>query len=243
MKCLWPQPPAETDLPLGEVHLWSALLDPPEDRLRQFAAVLSTDEQHRAERFRTGTLRYHYIAGRGALRSLLGDYLGADPAAISLSYLAHGKPRLDPPWNSAGLEFNVSHSHGLAIYAFTRQTEIGVDVESIRPMPNAAALMERFFSPQEVDQWRQVPEEGQLRTFFLGWTRKEAWLKALGSGLSFPLDEFCVSLDDPARVLSIRGDTVEAARWWLASCEPCEGYVASVAMRSPAATVRTWRFL
>jgi 4'-phosphopantetheinyl transferase len=245
----WPLPPAEIDLPPGEVHLWSAPLDVPEDLLRRFAGTLSDDENRRAERFRFGVLRDHYIAGRGTLRMLLARYLQAQPAEYSLSYQAHGKPELGapcPPFrtgeSAARLEFNVSHSHGLAVYAFTLANAIGVDVESIRPMPRAAELMERFFSPQEVEQWRQMPSGGQLRTFFLGWTRKEAWLKAVGSGLSFPLNEFCVTLDDPARVLSIRGDKREAAQWRLESCEPCEGFVASVALRGEATAVRKWRF-
>ncbi|MEI8373050.1 MAG: 4'-phosphopantetheinyl transferase superfamily protein [Planctomycetota bacterium] len=242
MKYSWPVPPAEIDLPAGEVHLWSARLDPPEDLLRQYASVLSEDEHCRADRFRVGSLRSRYIAGRGMLRMLLGRYLRTAPAAFSLNYQVHGKPELGPPWDACGVEFNVSHSHDLAVYACTLGREIGVDVEWIRPMPNAAALMERFFSPEEVRQWQQVPAERQLHAFFQGWTRKEAWLKAVGSGLSFPLNQFCVTLDDPARVLSIRGDTNEAAHWWLESCEPCEGYVATVAMRGQAAVVRKWRF-
>ncbi len=242
MNFTWPLPPAEIDLPAGEVHLWAARLDPPLGRLQECERLLSEDERSRAERFRGGLLRNRYIAGRGMLRMLLGRYLRVDPASFSLSYQAHGKPELGPPWNSGSVEFNLAHSHELAVYAFTRGSPIGVDVECIRPMPNAAALMERFFSPQEVEQWRQMPAERQLSAFFQGWTRKEAWLKAVGSGLSFPLDQFCVSLDDPARVLSIRGDTGEAARWWLESCEPCEDCVAAVAMRGKAALVRRWRF-
>ena len=204
--------------------------------------MLSEDEHRRAERFRAGSLRNRYIAGRGTLRMLLAQYLRIDPASFSLNYQAHGKPKLGPPWNACGVEFNVSHSQELAVYAFTRGREIGVDVECIRPMPNAAELLERFFSPEEVQQWQQMPGERQLRTFFLGWTRKEAWLKAVGSGLSFPLNQFCVTLDDPARVLSIRGNTDEATQWWLESCEPCDGYVATVAMRGQAGAVRKWRF-
>ena len=242
MNCSWPMPPDDIDLPAGEVHLWSARLDPPEDLLRQYASVLSADERRRAERFRVGSLRNHYIASRGTLRMLLARYLGTAPPSFPLTYQARGKPELGPPWNACGVEFNVSHSHELAVYAFTRGNPIGVDVEWIRPMPNAAALLERFFSPQEVQQWRLMPAERQLRAFFQGWTRKEAWLKAVGSGLSFPLDQFCVSLDDSARVLSIRGDTEEAARWWLESCEPCDGYVAAVVMRGNAVAVRRWRF-
>ena len=204
--------------------------------------MLSEDELRRAERFRRGTLRDHYIAGRGTLRILLGRYLQTDPAAFSLSYQSRGKPQLGPPWKARGLEFNLSHSHELAVYAFTRGREIGVDVECIRPMPNAAELLQRFFSAEEVRQWRHVPAERQLRAFFQGWTRKEAWLKAVGSGLSFPLDQFCVTLDGPARVLSIRGDADEAARWWLESCEPCAGYVAAVALLGKAEVAGRWRF-
>ncbi len=242
MNLAWPVPPAEIDLPVGEVHLWAARLDPPDDWLRPCASLLSEDERGRAQRFRTGPLRNRYIAGRGMLRMLLGRYLRTDPASFSLSYQAHGKPELSSPWKSQGVEFNVSHSHELGVFAFSRGNEIGVDVECIRPMPNAAELLERFFSPEEVQQWQQMPAQQQLRAFFQGWTRKEAWLKAVGSGLSFPLNQFCVTLDGPARVLSIRGDAHEAARWWLESCEPCDGYVASVAMRAKAVALRRWRF-
>lgn len=239
---LWPEPPATIDLAIGEVHLWAARLDPPEDLLRRCENVLSADERDRAARFRAGPLRNHYIAGRGTLRMLLGRYLQADPAGFSLAYQAHGKPELGPPWNEQGLEFNVSHSAGLALFAFTRLGPIGVDVEAIHPMPNAAALMERFFSAEEIAQWRQTPAERQLAVFFQGWTRKEAWLKAVGSGLSFPLNEFCVTLDGPARVLSIHGDTAAAAAWWLESCEPCRGYVGAVALQGQVDAVRQWRF-
>lgn len=242
MKCPWPMPPVEIDLPAGELHLWSAPLDPPENVLRQCASLLSADERERAERFRFGSLRSRYVAGRGTLRTLLSRYLGSDPASLALSYQAHGKPELGLPWKAHGVEFNVSHSHELAVYAFTRGSQIGVDVECIRPMPNAAELLERFFSPEEVRQWQEMPAERQLRAFFQGWTRKEAWLKAVGSGLSFPLNQFCVTLDDTARVLSIRGDAGEAAQWWLESCEPCDGYVAAVAIRARAVVVRRWRF-
>jgi 4'-phosphopantetheinyl transferase len=242
MNIIWSPPPAEIDLPAGEVHLWAAQLDPPPDLFQQCAEVLSEDERLRAERFRTGPLRNRYVAGRGTLRILLARYLRAAPGSFTLSYQAHGKPELGPPWNGEGLEFNLSHSHELAVYAFVRGGPIGVDVEHLRPMPNAAELLQRFFSPQEVQAWRRIPAERQLRAFFQGWTRKEAWLKAVGSGLSFPLDQFCVTMDGPACVLSIRGSSDEAAQWWLESCEPCDGYVAAVAEQGEVGTVRKWRF-
>ena len=242
MQLFWPASPSEIDLPPGEVHLWSARLEQAGDFLDECQGTLSRDERQRAERFRIGSLRTCYIAGRGILRVLLGRYLHAAPAALALSYQSHGKPQLARPWKESGVQFNMSHSHGLVVYAFTRQSEIGVDVEAVRPMPNAEALLERFFSAEEVRQWREMPAERQLRAFFQGWTRKEAWLKAVGSGLSFPLDEFCVTMGDPARVLSIRGDAEEAAQWWLESSEPSDGYVAAATLRGQPAVVRRWRW-
>ena len=242
--CSWPPPPESIDLPEGHVHLWCARLDPAEELLARLRGVLSADEIHRAERFRAGTLRSRFIAGRGTLRLILAKYLRAQPAALRLNYQAHGKPELAAPWNADGLEFNVSHSHDLAVFAFARGCQIGVDVEWVRPMPNAAGLMERFFSPDEVAQWRRVPAELKQLSFFHGWTRKEAWLKAVGSGLAFPLSEFCVTLApfEPARVLSIQGDARRGAEWWLESNEPCPGYVATVAIRGQPAKVHGWRF-
>ena len=239
---LWREPPAEFAQTSGEVHLWSARLDPPKDFLRSCETLLAVDERNRAARFREGPLRNRYIAGRGTLRILLGRYFQADPAEISLVYQARGKPELGPLWNDRGVEFNLSHSGDLALIAFTNGRSIGVDVEAVRPMPNAAGIMERFFATDEIAQWRQAPPEQQERIFFQGWTRKEAWLKAVGSGLSFPLDQFCVTMDGPARVLSIRGDEREAATWWLESCEPCRGYIAAVALEGHVSAVRQWRF-
>ena len=239
---LWPGAPAEVALPPGEVHLWSARLDPPEQFLRTCETLLAADERARAARFREGPLRDRYIAGRGTLRILLGRYFRADPAEISLVYQPHGKPELGPRWNERGVEFNLSHSGEVALFAFTHARPIGVDVEAVRRMPNAAGLMERFFAADEIAQWRQALPERQDLVFFQGWTRKEAWLKAVGSGLSFPLDQFCVTMDGPASVLSIRGDESEAATWWLESCEPCSGYAAAFALQGSVRAVRQWRF-
>jgi 4'-phosphopantetheinyl transferase len=242
LELFWPAGPATPYLAAGEVHLWAAPLDPPDEFLRKCETLLSADERDRAARFRTGPLRSRYIAGRGTLRILLGRYLQADPAEVSLVYQSRGKPELGPPWNERGVEFNLSHSGELALFAVTLGRPIGVDIEVVRPMPNAAGLMERFFSKDEIAQWRQAATEQQERIFFQGWTRKEAWLKAVGSGLSFPLDQFCVTMDGPARVLSIRADESEAATWWLQSCEPCRGYVAAVALQGRVSSVREWRF-
>jgi 4'-phosphopantetheinyl transferase len=239
----WPEPPPKTDLSRGEVHLWAVALDPQDDFLQPCENLLSEGERNRAARFRAGFLRNRYVTARGALRLLLGRYLQAEPAEIAISHQPHGKPELTAPWNRHGVEFNLSHSGDLAIIAVTRGCPIGVDVEAIRQMPNAEALLQRFFSPEEVAQWRQCPEERREAVFFQGWTRKEAWLKAVGSGLSFPLDEFCVTMDGAARMLSIQGDTVEASKWQLDCFEPCLGYIGAVAVRGRIESMPQWRFV
>ena len=201
------------------------------DRFRVLRFLL--DELQRADRFRVGDLRNHYVAARGMMRDVLGRYLGTSPQSLAFTYAAHGKPSLAAPWHETGLQFNLAHSHGAAILAVARGESVGVDIEQIRPMPNAGALMERFFAKEEINEWKSLPDEQRLEAFFRGWTRKEAYLKAIGSGLSFPLDRFCISLDPsrPPQVLSIDGDPDEAARWWLASFDPAAGFVAALAMR------------
>jgi 4'-phosphopantetheinyl transferase len=116
-------------------------------------------------------------------------------------------------------------------------------VEQVRPVQDLEGLVEQFFAPEERRQWSRLPDALRPLAFFHGWTRKEAWLKATGNGLSFPLDEFCVTVDpaEPARLVSIRGDAVEAASWCLDSCQPCPDYVAAVAVRAAGVRVLRWR--
>jgi 4'-phosphopantetheinyl transferase len=239
---LWPPAPENVVLAADEIHLWSWPLDLPASRIEALRRALSEEEGRRADRFRTGQLRNRFVAGRGTLRSVLARYLGLQPRQLQLTYEPLGKPVLATAVGPGRLHFNISHSHGLALLAVADGREVGVDLEQIRPMPNAARLVERFFSPQENRQWRRLPPEAQPTAFFQAWTRKEAWLKAIGSGLSFPLSQFCVSLlpGEQARVLSIRGDTAEAAQWWLDSCEPSPGYVAAVAVQGRPAAIRRW---
>jgi 4'-phosphopantetheinyl transferase len=242
--CRWPAYCGNLAIDASEVHLWCASLDQPEDVLDRFRGTLSADEHVRAERFRLGNLRNHFVAARGMMRDVLSRYLDERPEKLAFDYAAHGKPHLAAAWRKTELEFNLAHSHGVALLAVTRGEAIGVDIEQIRPMPNAGQLMERFFATEEIAQWQGLPDNVRSKAFFQGWTRKEAWLKAVGSGLSFPLDRFCISLDPamPARVLSVDGDEEEAARWWLDSFEPQESYVAALAMRSAQRTVRCWSY-
>jgi len=194
--------------------------------------LLSADERERAERFHFANDRAHFIAARALLRTLLGRYLDLPPRHLSFSYSPYGKPALAGEGEGRALRFNVSHSHGVALYAFARGREVGVDVEYVRPDVVGESIAERCFSAQEVATLRSLPAEVQPRAFFNCWTRKEAFIKARGEGLSFPLDQFEVALDpkEPAALISIGGDRREASRWSLQALPVEEGYVAALAV-------------
>ena len=222
------------DLPLScmtlgadEVHLWHASLN---DRLSDnLESVLSADELSRADRFHFSRDRNHYIAARGILRNLLAAYVGVDAAGLQFSYAEKGKPFLD---NAAGctISFNLAHSHGRAVYAFSSAREVGIDIEFIREDLAADKIAERFFSACEVGVLRSVPMELRTQAFFNCWTRKEAYIKARGEGLSMPLDEFDVSLAPGERAVLLRNhkDEGEALRWSMQSVPVAAGYVAAL---------------
>jgi 4'-phosphopantetheinyl transferase len=221
------------DLDVGTVHVWQARLDQFAGQQGQMLDLLSADERERAERFHFAKDRRHFIAARVLLRTLLGRYLSLPPQRLSFSYSPYGKPALAGEGESRALRFNVSHSYGLALYAVAREREVGVDVEYIRHDVVSDSIAEHFFSAREVATLRSLPAELQPRAFFNCWTRKEAFIKARGDGLSFPLDQFEVSLDpqEPAALVSIRSDRREASRWSLQALPVEEGYVAALAVK------------
>jgi len=233
----WPTPPwhsAPETLTLSshEVHVWRAALDVPESDVRRLWDTLAEDERRRAARFVFQRDRTHFVVARGLLRVLLGRYLEHDPQRLHFIYGHNGKPELATDVEGTGLRFNVSHSHGLALYAVTRRREIGVDVERIRPAVAQETIAEHFFSPREVAVLRALPAALQATAFFACWTRKEAYIKARGDGLALPLDQFTVSLapGEPAALLSTAWDPQEAARWALHDLAPGPGYMAAVAV-------------
>src|SRR5579872_1541004 len=181
-----------------EVHVWRADLDLPAERIESLSQILSADERVRASRFRYDIDRNRFVVAHGALRILLARYLGAKPYAIEFSQNEFGKPLLNHN-HSKELHFNLSHSGTLALFAFAR-AEVGVDIERIRPEFTTEQIAERFFSTDEVNDLRALPIHLQAVGFFNCWTRKEAYIKAWGKGLSMPLSDFAVSLrpGDPA---------------------------------------------
>jgi len=210
-----------------EVHLWQAGLD---DQLAQsFELILSPDEILRANRFHFARDRNHYIVARGLLRNLLAGYLGVGGAELQFLYAEKGKPFLDENQHGA-INFNLAHSHGKAIYAFSKRRELGVDLEFIRDDLADEQIAGRFFSPAEIKALHVVPAEMRKHAFFNCWTRKEAYIKARGEGLSMPLDEFDVSLTpgEPAALLMNHKDAWEVSRWTMRSISVAPGYVAAL---------------
>jgi 4'-phosphopantetheinyl transferase len=190
--------------------------------------LLTPDERDRADRFKFDHLRRSFVLARGVLRVLLGRYLDIDPASIRFGYDEKGKPSLA---RRGPLKFNASHSGDMALYAFTLDCEIGVDVEQVRPFDDLRRIADRFFCAEETTDLMDLPEEQREAAFFRCWTRKEAYVKAIGEGLAVPLDGFAVSLrpDQPARLIHIGHDSEAAADWTLQNLEPAAGYAGAVA--------------
>jgi len=209
----------------GEIHVWRAALDCSESVLHRFEAALAADEKARAQRFVFQPDRNSYMAARGVLRELLGKYLHRGPSEIEFDYGAQGKPALRSGWSQSGLQFNVSHSHGMALFVFAVGRQVGVDVELARPDFAGEKIAERFFSAQEVMELRSLPAAVQDEGFFLCWTRKEAYIKARGEGLQIPLKSFHVSLA-PGKPARLQAD--DSSRWSLRSLRLEGRYVGAV---------------
>src|SRR5574341_764044 len=216
----------------GEIQIWLVPLEPPAAHLRYLQGLLSPDERQRAGRFHFERDRLRFIASRGTLRCILSDYLGMPPESFGFRYGSNGKPALSEDCNPSDLRFNLSHSREMALYAFLLHHEIGVDIEHVQAVQNLETVARRFFSTGEYETLRSLPEEQKLEAFYNCWTRKEAYIKACGDGVSQPLDRFDVSLalDEPAQLLSIDGSQAEASRWYLCGFKPAPGYIAALAV-------------
>ena len=225
-------PSAGRTLSDQDVHIWCGWLDAPTWRVEQLERTLSGDECDRANRFRVEADRTRFIVARGVLRSILGHYLGIQASNVQFRYGAHGKPYLHQSLKQARLQFNVAHSHRLAVYAFARTREMGIDLEFARPMPHLPQTAACFMSAGELALWSELPEGQQQEAFYLCWTRKEAYIKATGMGVQQPLKQLDVSLlpGEPARLLNVEGYPGEIGRWSLHSFTPVPGYVAALAV-------------
>jgi 4'-phosphopantetheinyl transferase len=231
----WLAPPSGLVLGSRDVHVWRLPLAQPPDQLAVLARTLGPDEQTRAARFYFDRDRNAYTATRGALRTLAGHYAGHAPEALIFGYQDRGKPYLATP--PAGVDLNVSHSGDYALLAFTRTGPLGVDVERKRPLSDLPALAKVSFSPHEYAAWCRLPPLDQPEAFFAVWSRKEAFIKATGEGVS-QLADFDVSVrpDEPARLLRVPA----AQSWWLGDLPAIEGHAAAIVVAGADLHVQCW---
>lgn len=234
---IWLRPPESPSLEAGEVHVWRMELEQPQDVLEKFRGTLEADELQRASRFHFDKHRNSFVAARGFLRRVLSRYLDAKPEALRFSYGEYGKPALD-----GTLHFNMSHSHGLALLAITEGRQIGVDVEHIRADFATEDIARHFFSHSEVESFGRLQKEEQVAAFFRCWTRKEAFIKATGRGLSQPLDAFDVTLGPGVAAELLRVEADEASRWSMSDIDVGEDYAGALVVEGRALTIRFWNF-
>ena len=223
-----PHPPAP-----GEVHVWRIPLRPPAPVVQALRATLDAEERERADRFRMQHLTVRFVTGRGAQRDILGRYLGAAPAALRFTVGEYGKPALHPP----RLRFNLSNSGDLALLAVAGAGDVGVDVEETRAMPDAEGIARRMYSAAEQRALFALPPAEREAAFLRVWTRKEAFIKAQGSGVWAGLDRFDVSIGPAAALLAVDGSAAEAARWSMRALQPGPGYVAALVTEGSAEQV------
>lgn len=215
----------------GAIGVW--LISWPSVRVEGCQAVLSADERARAARFAFERDRRCYVATRGALRLLIARQLEADASRLEFAYDEYGKPSLSGVWRAV-LDFNVSHSGDAAVVALSRAGAVGVDVEQVRPIDDRDAIAARTFAPREAAALMSLGETVRDRAFFTCWTRKEAFVKATGEGLSYPLEQFVVSVDPLAArpLLDVRGDACETSRWTLRDLPEFGGCLGAIAVRA-----------
>ena len=229
----WQHAPHDFELPADEVHVWRARLDRPQNCIDGLLQVLSTQEREHADRFHFDADRKRAIIGRGLARLLLGHCLDRPADELRIEYNEFGKPALSAVHHSP-LQFNVSHAGDLILVALARGHRLGVDVEQMRTGFAIDAVAAQFFSPNECRALAAIAPESRCEAFFSCWTRKEAYLKGRGEGLSLPLHQFDVAFGpgEEPRLLETRHDPAEAKRWTLHAFNPGHGCNAALAIES-----------
>jgi 4'-phosphopantetheinyl transferase len=233
MEVFGDRPSLDLGFSKGDIHIWRADLDLPIMGFQKLHQTLSIDERVRAERFHFQKDRKRFSVGRWILRTILGYYLNVEPSLLRFCYGKYGKPALATTFGKETILFNMSDSEGLALYAFTRGHEIGIDIEHIRDIPEMDQIAEQYFSARENAVFRSLPESKKREAFFSFWTRKEAFMKAKGEGLGLGLNQVEVSLTpgEQATLLSVNSNPQEASRWSLQDLDPGPGFTAALAVQ------------
>jgi 4'-phosphopantetheinyl transferase len=241
----WLPPPSGVKLRPEEVHLWRAPLDLRGSTLERLYDTLADDEKARAARFRFPEGRARFTAARGVLRDILARYAGVEPASLQFDYQPSGKPFLAVVTGAGGLQFNLSHSKGMGLYGVTLGRPVGVDIERIRQGAEFSRIAERFFTSNEAQALRDCPAHLQAEAFFRCWTRKEAFIKAVGKGFALGLGSFEVSIEpgDGDALLGVGDDPAAVERWHLSNVDAPAGFAAAVAVEQRGLAFACWEWL
>ncbi len=213
----------------NETHVWYADLGIDEAAAGRLIGLLDDAERIRAQRFAFPYLRTRFVAAHVFARQVLGKYLDISPERVRYDYAPRGKPHL---LNAGEIRFNLSHSADLAGIAIVESREVGIDIEEIHELSDMLDMARRFFAPAEVDWLLAFPPEGRTMAFFQCWTAKEAYLKARGDGLSFPLDQFHVlpSAGSEELRLTVYGEPGESGRWGMARFQISDTAIGALAV-------------
>ncbi|MBO0798881.1 MAG: 4'-phosphopantetheinyl transferase superfamily protein, partial [Blastocatellia bacterium] len=235
-------PPDGIVIGSDEAHVWRVSLKQRSATVSQLSSLLAPDERERADRYHRAVDRDRFTVARAVLRKIIALYLPVSAGAVKFTYNKYGKPDISDDQNECNLRFNLSHSNELALCAFTRARAIGIDIEYIREDFATLEIAEHFFAKAEVKALASLPEKQRVRAFFNCWSRKEAYIKALGLGISFPLDRFAVSLgpDAKAALLKVEDDDHEPERWMMYELLPEDGYAAALIVEMPPITLKQW---
>ena len=240
---IWRLPSGQPTLEPSEIHIWRVCLDRERASARDLFEVLSADEKQKAGKYHFEQDRDNFVVARGILRQILGGYLDILPGEIRFSYNRYGKPALDIGMNADGLRFNMSHSNGLVLYSVAREQEVGIDIEYIDDSFTIRPVAATCFSPSEMSMLDELPSDRQPAAFFTGWTRKEAYIKAIGEGVSMPLKEITVSLlPDDVRISMTPNDRSETRTWSLVTLPFESDYAAALAAEGSIERLFYWQW-
>lgn len=239
----WEIPTSWPQLSDADVHIWLIALKSPHPPLPMLRALLDADEHRRADQFRSLRDSARFVVAHAALRSILARYLSLEPEAVRFARHGSAKPALDPRMG-AELRFNFTHSHDLALCALSRSREVGIDLEQIQPDVSYEAIATTFFSNREQHALASLPPTQRSRGFYHCWTRKEALVKALGVGLTLPLQGFDVTpLPGVPAALSESHFIMDGhANWSIRDIELNDRYVAALAVEGSGWRPRNWHW-
>ena len=241
----WERRNQPSELCRGEVHIWLIELDAEPDLLNAWRGTLSEDEQRKANRFHFARDRNRYIAGRGQLRELLATYLEITPAEVHFAYGPSGKPKLAESSDASKVHFNLSHCENIALLGVTYDAEIGTDIERVRKVQDRDLVAKYFFAPREFDRLMGIADSHSEEAFFRCWTRKEAFLKARGTGITEGLHAFEVDFADERRAsfTAMKPEFGAISDWSLEAIHLGAGWTGAVAVCTPQINTHCWRYL